>query len=89
MADLLRSEVSPESIHVRILGSEGCVNTRPTVQLVTDIARILNLSIKIETILVTTLEQAEKLRFLGSPTVQINGLDIEPSARESTAFGFT
>jgi hypothetical protein len=25
--------------------------------------------------------------FLGSPTVRINGLDIEPSARQRTAFG--
>lgn len=28
------------------------------------------------------------LRFLGSPTVQINGIDVEPSARTSNQFGY-
>jgi hypothetical protein len=32
-------------------------------------------------------DMAVSLGFLGSPTVRINGLDIEPSARHRTAFG--
>ena len=30
---------------------------------------------------------AVRIGFLGSPTVRIDGLDIEPSARQRTAFG--
>jgi hypothetical protein len=59
------------------------------VELVKKIAQDLNISIKMETVIVGTQEQARELRFLGSPTVQIEGLDIEPSARDSLAFGLT
>jgi hypothetical protein len=36
---------------------------------------------------IETLEQAERERFLGSPSVRINGVDIEPGAQERTDFG--
>jgi len=57
--------------------------------LVKNIAQDLNVSINIKMIMVGTQEQAQELRFLGSPTVQVNGLDIELSARSSLAFGLT
>jgi hypothetical protein len=65
------------------------MNIPPTVELVKKIAQDLNIPIKMETVIVGTQEQARELRFLGSPTVQIEGLDIEPSARDSFAFGLT
>ena len=34
-------------------------------------------------------EMAVSIGFLGSPTVRINGLDIEPSARQRTGFETT
>ena len=36
-----------------------------------------------------TPEQAEALAFLGSPTVQMEGRDIEPEARTRQDFGLT
>ena len=36
-----------------------------------------------------TPEQAEALAFLGSPTVQMEGRDIEPEARIRKDFGLT
>jgi len=77
------------NIRVRILCSEGCANTPPTVELVKNVAQDLNISVNIEMVTVGTQEQARELRFLGSPTVHIDGLDIEPSARDSVAFGLT
>jgi hypothetical protein len=77
------------NIQVRILCSEGCANTPPTVELVKHVAQHLNIPVNIETVMVGTQKQAHELRFLGSPTVQIDGLDIEPSARDSVAFGLT
>jgi hypothetical protein len=32
-------------------------------------------------------EDAEKLRFLGSPSIRINDLDVDKSARKSTDYG--
>ena len=76
-------------LDVRILYTEGCANTPQTVQRVRDAARDLGISIAVRKVLVTTQDQANELLFLGSPTVQINGQDIDPAARAATAFGFT
>ena len=77
-----------------MLRSEYCIPKDvpvppPTVRLVKNVAEELNISVNIEMVAVGTQKQAEELRFLGSPTVQIGGIDIEPSARESLAFGLT
>jgi len=49
----------------------------------------MGIAIGIEQVLVTTQEQADALRFLGSPTVQVGGQDIDPAARTASTFGFT
>jgi hypothetical protein len=36
---------------------------------------------------IRTLEQAERVRFLGSPSVRIDGVDVEPGADARTDFG--
>ena len=78
-----------ENVKIRIFCSEGCANASPTVDLVKRVAQALNIPVNIETVIVETQEQAQELRFLGSPTVQIESSDIEPSARCSFAFGLT
>jgi hypothetical protein len=36
---------------------------------------------------VETLEQAEAVRFLGSPSIRVDGRDIEPGAESRTDYG--
>jgi hypothetical protein len=36
---------------------------------------------------IETLAEAEEARFLGSPSVRIDGVDVEPGAGERTDFG--
>lgn len=36
---------------------------------------------------VESLEEAEAERFLGSPTVRVDGVDVEPGAAQRTDFG--
>lgn len=40
-------------------------------------------------VVISTEADIAKHRFLGSPTVQINGKDIDPKVRDSKAFGFS
>jgi hypothetical protein len=77
------------ALDVRILYTEGCANTPQTVRRVQDVAQKMGITIQVDQVLVTAQDQANELRFLGSPTVQINGQDIDPAARTATAFGFT
>ncbi len=36
---------------------------------------------------IDTAAEARRARFLGSPSVRVNGVDVEPGARERTDFG--
>jgi hypothetical protein len=56
---------------------------------VRDVAEDLGIPIELDEVLVATQEQADRLCFLGSPTVQVGGQDIDPAARTANAFGFT
>jgi len=73
---------------VKVLYTEGCSATPATIDLIYNVAAETNVLVSLERILVETPDQANELQFLGSPTVQVNGLDIDPSARNSTDFGF-
>jgi hypothetical protein len=75
-------------VEVRVLFSEGCDNTPPTIDLIKQTALESGIEIDLKIVPVESQEQAQQWKFLGSPTVQVNGLDIEPSARSATAFGF-
>lgn len=61
----------------------------PTMRLVEEVANALAISIALESVLVETPAQAQRLKFLGSPTVQVEEVDIEPEARTSRDFGLT
>jgi len=76
-------------LDVKVLSLKKCEATPPTIDLIKEVARELDIEMDFKHIIVETPEQARENRFIGSPTVQINGLDIEPSARESGQFGLT
>ena len=76
------------TIDVRVLHIPGCENAAATVSLVSEISENFGLVADLQVIEVRDQEQAETLQFLGSPTVQINGHDIDPAMRSATAYGF-
>jgi hypothetical protein len=45
------------------------------------------LKARIELVLIQNEEEARTKCFLGSPTLQVEGTDLEPSARSLKAFG--
>jgi hypothetical protein len=76
------------AFNVQILHIPGCDFAAGTVALVSEISDDFGLSADLQVIEVRDQEQAEALQFLGSPTVQINGQDIDPAVRNSSTFGF-
>jgi len=77
------------TVNVRVLHMAECPATPTTIRLVEDAARSLGAPIDLESLLVEAPEQAEALGFLGSPTVHVEGRDIEPEARTRQDFGLT
>lgn len=76
-------------LNVQVLSIAGCQATPPTMALVASTAAELGIGINLEQVVITSPAKAEAHRFLGSPSVQINGLDIEPSLRGATQYGVT
>ena len=76
-------------MRVDVLYFDGCPNAPAAFAAVREVVRELGLDAEIREVEVSTDEQAARLRFLGSPTVQVDGVDIEPAARALTEFSFS
>ena len=74
---------------IEALYFEGCPNHESAVALVREVLGELGLSTEIREIEVSSAEDAERLRFLGSPSIRVNGSDIEPGADERTEFSLS
>jgi glutaredoxin len=74
-------------MHIEILYFEGCPHVGETVTLVRRIARELDVEVDIDVIEVEDDERARELDFRGSPTVRVDGKDIQPDAQEHTTVG--
>lgn len=71
---------------VELLYFAGCPNERAARTLVERIAAEETVPIKLELVEVHSAKEAEQRRFLGSPTVRVNGQDVEPGSQERTEF---
>lgn len=80
---------SKATIKVRVLHTAGCVNTAPTIALIEAAAAELAMGVELSAMAINTPEQARAHCFYGSPTVQVNGQDIEVAVRGSQAAGLT
>jgi hypothetical protein len=74
---------------LEILYFDGCPNYQPTRALVERVATQLRIDPEIELVEVRDPDTAAGLRFLGSPTVRVNGRDVEPGAEERRDFAFS
>ena len=71
---------------IEILFFEGCPNHAPTVALAREVVGALGLDTAIQEVRVETQADATQRRFIGSPSVRVDGKDIEPAARARTDY---
>ncbi len=65
---------------------EGCPSYQSALKYLKEIIKEQKLGVQVEMVKIESDEEALKNRFLGSPTVRVNGLDIEPRAQERDDF---
>ncbi len=73
---------------IEIIYFEGCPNSDPTIDLVKQVVSDLGINASVATVEVNSPDEAKQHHFFGSPTVQINGVDADPSVRSSTDFAY-
>lgn len=74
---------------VEVLTFDGCPNHRPALALVERVCRELGIEARIQVVDVPDQEAARRLRFLGSPTVRIAGVDVDPHAEERSDYALS
>ena len=74
---------------VKVVSLEKCSATDLTIALINEVAGEMGVEIDFKHAIVKTREDAIAHRHIGSPTVQINDLDIDQGAREINQFGIT
>jgi hypothetical protein len=72
---------------IEVLYFEGCPSTDAFLPRLRDLLVDLGVSDRLMLRRVETAEAAERERFLGSPSVRVDGRDIEPGADQRTDFG--
>jgi hypothetical protein len=75
-------------VRIEVFYIDGCPNHLRTVERVKAMLKDLGVAGELVESAVNDPATVSALRFLGSPTVQVNGVDVEPSARTSNQFGF-
>ena len=74
---------------IEILYLSGCPYHVPAVSRVRDVLLQEGVSAELAEVEVKETASARRLGFLGSPSIRIDGQDIEVAARSSVAFGLT
>jgi len=82
-------EGSPTTMNIEVLTIPGCQVTPPTVDLVKETANEMGTSYEVSIVTVENHKQANDHKFIGSPTVRINGVDIDPDADLQKQYGVT
>jgi len=71
---------------VEVLTFEGCPRAEPAFELVERVVAASGISATIRHVDVPDADAAAAHRFLGSPTIRVNGRDIEPGAGERAEY---
>ena len=74
-------------MRIEILYFDGCPNRRPAVEALREVLREEGVSAEIAEVNVGDASMARELRFLGSPSIRVNGLDVEPEMRAARDYG--
>jgi|tagenome__1003787_1003787.scaffolds.fasta_scaffold20482703_2 hypothetical protein len=75
------------SVHVALLFIDDCPNREAVLPLLRRLIDEAGLQVPVTQQRVTSREEADRTKFLGSPTIRVDGVDIEPSAHERHDYG--
>lgn len=75
-----------DSAKIELLYFDGCPNVEPVKRLLDEIMESLGITSEIENIEVIDNESAVRNHFLGSPSIRVNGKDIETDEGPDTQY---
>lgn len=76
-----------QQVHIEVFVFEGCPHADAALRMAEDVARRLGPGITVERVDVSTPERAAELGFLGSPSIRVNGADLEGKTASTGRLG--
>jgi len=71
---------------VEILYTDNCPFWKETLKLITEVIDDLKTEAMVKKVKISGEDEAKRLRLPGSPTVRINGVDIDPAVKETVGY---
>ena len=84
-----RTKSGEASVTVEVLYFDGCPNNEGLLPRLRELLAQAGLPAEVGLRRIADDEAAQRERFLGSPTVRVNGRDIEPGAERRTDYGLS
>ena len=69
---------------IEVLYTEECPFWREVAKTIEEVFEESKIKAVVKRVKVSSEDEAKRLRFLGSPTVRINGVDVDPMVKETT-----
>jgi hypothetical protein len=74
-------------VRIEVLYFDGCPGHDRLMPRLEELLASAGVEDPVELVRVESLDDAEQHRFLGSPTLRIDGVDVDPAATERTDYG--
>jgi len=74
-------------LNIELLYFEGCPGHEPTLNVLKDVLQEEKVEASVKSVNVNSDDLVKSYRFLGSPSIRIDGMDIEKEARSTNDFG--
>ena len=74
------------SRRIEVLTFDGCPNALAAHALVDRVVADLGVEAEVASVRVPDVDAVERLRFLGSPSIRVEGIDVEPGAADRTGY---
>lgn len=72
---------------IEILYVPNCPNHAVALERIRAILPATSFQMHVSEVLINDADMAQLLKFPGSPTIRVNGQDVEPQSEKTTAFG--
>lgn len=74
---------------IKLIHTEDCHAYHQALDEIEKALKEKELPVQFEVILITCEEEAKEYKFFGSPTIQVNGEDVDPKAKMVTKFSMS
>jgi hypothetical protein len=83
------SETAEQEVKIEVLYVAECPSHPAAVRMVKDVLAAEGVVTEVQEVLVRDKDMASELKFLGSPTIRVNGRDVAEETRKAQSFALS